>query len=113
MVGAAPSACWVPSLSLQGLQAFLPFEITYLRTVVRRKYPEFWYWQYSPGARDGEVRQCYVAGAANQLIILMQECCSRHWITSHYVDAHQMYVLHARVLDGREGNGTHPSEHHR
>ena len=39
-----------------------------------------------------------------------QECCSRKWITSHYIDEHKMYVLHAKVLRGLEAGGYWPTE---
>jgi hypothetical protein len=31
-------------------------------------------------------------------------------MTMHYVNEKNMYLMHAKVLDGLEGNGTHPSE---
>ena len=39
-----------------------------------------------------------------------QDCCSRWWMTCHYVNEHNMYIMHAKVLDGLEAGGKQPSE---
>jgi hypothetical protein len=40
----------------------------------------------------------------------MQECCSRWWVSFHYVSEREMYTLHAAVVAGLDGNGLLPSE---
>ena len=37
-----------------GLDAFHPFEVDYHRSLVRKNWPDFWFWSYSPKAPDGE-----------------------------------------------------------
>lgn len=50
------------------------------------------FWRYSEHAKEGE------------------DCCSRWWISCHYVKAPEQYKMHERVLKGLEAGGKQPSE---
>lgn len=76
-------------LGPDGIDAFLPFTPDHHRSMYR---DDSWYWRYNPKAGEGEA------------------CCSRWWMTAHYLDVGPLYLMHAKVLDGLEAGGKWPSE---
>ena len=48
-------ACLKQQCGILGLDAFLPFEVDYHRSLVQKNWPDFWYWKYSQTAKDLEV----------------------------------------------------------
>lgn len=62
-----------PSVDETGAQLFMTLGVRSERR--GRRDPTFWYWKYSPDAREGP------------------QCCSDHWISTHYTPAKDMYAI--------------------
>ena len=41
----------------------------------RTGFPSLWLWKFSKDAREG------------------MDCCSKHWVTTHYITSSQMYAI--------------------
>eukprot|EP00043_Microstomoeca_roanoka_P019016 m.208477 g.208477 ORF g.208477 m.208477 type:complete len:499 (+) comp16926_c1_seq1:282-1778(+) len=75
-----------------GRETFLPLNIQRLRyEISKEQKPDFWYWRYAYyPARDG------------------LECCSRNWISTHYVYSKDMYTLQRLHRERKEAAGEDP-----
>ncbi len=75
-----------------GRETFIPLNIFHLRErYTRLTHPKLWLWRYS----------YYPTGEGF-------ECCSRYWISTHYIRGHNFQRLADAYNDGSEGKGLEP-----
>eukprot|EP00730_Choanoeca_flexa_P018651 TRINITY_DN9080_c0_g1_i2.p1 TRINITY_DN9080_c0_g1~~TRINITY_DN9080_c0_g1_i2.p1 ORF type:complete len:478 (+),score=104.21 TRINITY_DN9080_c0_g1_i2:124-1557(+) len=76
----------------EGRERFIPMNIDNMRyKYTHKNKPYFWYWRYSYyPTRDG------------------YGCCSKYWISTHYMYSMDLYRLEKLYIEGKDGHGKDP-----
>ena len=113
----------------EGRERFLPMNIDNMRyKYTKENKPFFWYWRYTYyPARDGLVspqppglvsslprfacRACWREACQSlgcTRFSVCQGCCSKRWISTHYIFSKDLYRLDEAFEQGLEGAGKDP-----
>ncbi|EGD74086.1 hypothetical protein PTSG_05778 [Salpingoeca rosetta] len=78
------------SLDSDGRQVFLALGLEEERGVTRERDGSHWIWKYDPTFKEGI------------------NCCSKHWIATHYIDSRSMFFMHDMIQMRCEAGGADP-----